>query len=252
MSDDDPFFVGWSSDAPDVDRRFMLGAALGLTLAGIGAAHLLATRQNSPGSGQWRQSAVRDWVGLLVRDPYPMLRMHDASGGRRTAFLATTGKRGVAPPPDIGGAVTVRASAITRGRNMMLAAIDGPGWIAPAAVDVAALQDWPVQPMGNAALVGEILDAKCWFGAMKPGFGQTHKSCAAVCARGGLPLAFCTPGGALCGDSEATLLFVDEAGRPHGRALAPYVADPVSVTGRIVRIGDITQFRAARQDIRRI
>ena len=119
------------------------------------------------------------------------------------------------------------------------------------AQDVSALQPTLPQDVGCVVLIGEILDAKCWFGAMKPGFGKTHKACAALCARGGLPLAFCSPGGALCGDADRTLLFLDENGRPHGRALLPYVADPVSVTGQIVRVGDVTEYRVAARDIRR-
>ena len=202
MKEDDPFFVGWA-DTPPVDRRFMLGVALGLTFAGAGAASLLAMKQDSPGPGQWRQGAVRDWTGLLVRDPYPMLRTADVDGTPRTAFLATSGKLAVHLRADIDGPVRVRGSAITRGRNTMLAVVDTTDWIAPATLDVAALRDWKLADLGCAVLVGEILDAKCWFGAMKPGFGKTHKSCAALCARGGLPLAFCSPGGALCGEADA-------------------------------------------------
>ena len=252
MKDDDPFFVGWSDTAPKIDRRFMLGAAVGLTLAGVGAASLLAMKQDNPGAGQWRQGDVRDWTGLLVREPYPMLRTTDIDGAPRTAFLATSGKLGVHLPPGLDGPVRVRASAITRGKNTMLAVIDGADWIAPATADIARLDDWKSEDLGSATLIGEILDAKCWFGAMKPGFGKTHKECAALCARGGLPLAFCSPGGALCGDADATLLFLDENGRPHGPALLPYVADPVSVTGQLVRVGDITEYHVAARDIHRI
>ena len=250
---DDPFFVGWADTAP-LDRRFMLRAALGLTLAGAGMASLLAMQQAPPGAGQWTQSDVRDWTGLLMRKPYPSLRTRDLDGTPRTAFLATSGKLGVHArlPPTLRDGVRIRASAITRGPNMMLAVVDDEGWIAPITQDVSALTPAPPDDLGCAVLVGEILDAKCWFGAMKPGFGKTHKSCAALCARGRLPLAFCSPGGALCTTVDTTLLFVDANGRAHGPAVLPYLADPVSVTGQIVRVGDITQYRVALDDIRRI
>ena len=42
--------------------------------------------------------------------------------------------------------------------------------------------------MGNYTTVeGEILDPKCYFGAMKPGFGKVHKSCAIRCISGQIP-----------------------------------------------------------------
>ena len=36
-------------------------------------------------------------------------------------------------------------------------------------------------------LSGELVDPKCYFGAMKPGFGKIHKSCAIRCLSGGIP-----------------------------------------------------------------
>jgi len=39
-------------------------------------------------------------------------------------------------------------------------------------------------------LSGEIIDPKCYFGAMKPGEGKIHKSCAIRCISGGIPPVF--------------------------------------------------------------
>jgi hypothetical protein len=112
------------------------------------------------------------------------------------------------------------------------------------------LADWPERDLGEVMLAGEILDAKCWFGAMRPGFGKTHKACAALCARGGLPLAFCE--GPDCGAEHFAPLFVDAQGRAHGRAILPYVGDPLIVTrARKVRIGDVVQLRADLADLQR-
>ena len=40
--------------------------------------------------------------------------------------------------------------------------------------------------LGVATLKGEIVDPKCFFGAMKPGHGLTHKQCAMRCISGGI------------------------------------------------------------------
>ena len=244
------FFIGWSSDISGVDRRFMIGAGVALVAGGAGLGTALGRLENAPGDGVWDQGAVRAWTGLLLATPYPMLRTLDLDGAPRTAFLATSGKTAVQLPASlIGRTVTVTASLIERGDHAMLAVADGRDWIAPITQAPAIpLAFSPEQDLGPVGLVGEILDAKCWFGAMRPGFGKTHKACAALCVRGGLPLAFCADA---CGDAEAPL-FLDETGRRHGRAILPYVADRVFVSGRRVRVGDIMQFRAPITAIRRV
>jgi hypothetical protein len=35
--------------------------------------------------------------------------------------------------------------------------------------------------------VGEVVDAKCYLGAMKPGDGKSHKACATLCVTNGIP-----------------------------------------------------------------
>ena len=91
-------------------------------------------------------------------------------------------------------------------------------------------------------LAGEILDAKCWFGAMRPGYGKTHKACAALCARGGLPLAFCQLD--VCGDGAEAPLLLDQYGRPFGREVLPHIADPVVLNGRLIEAGDVNAVNA--------
>lgn len=50
----------------------------------------------------------------------------------------------------------------------------------------------PVKPSvvilnsGRKKLIGEIIDPKCYFGAMNPGYGKPHLSCAARCISGGI------------------------------------------------------------------
>jgi hypothetical protein len=245
----DDFFVGWRKQMPAPDRRAMLGAAIALVATGAGLGALAGLRPVAPGGGTWDQGNVRSWTGLLLDAPYPALRWRDASGVR-TGFLATGGKTRVRPPPSlIGTMVRLDASLIARGRNAMLAVREGS--FRPARLSPPPELAWPAPlDRGEVLLAGEILDAKCWFGAMRPGYGKTHKACAALCARGGLPLAFCRIGA--CGDDGLAPLLLDGAGRAHGRALAALVGEPVAVTGRLVDVGDITQLRADIGAIRRL
>lgn len=250
------FFIGWG-ETPRVDRRFLLAASVGLLAMAGGGAALFASVQLPPGDGRWDQDHERDWVGELVRAPYPMLRTRAIDGSARTAYLVSSNKLGVqdrlGPLED--GPVVVRGSLIARGQNAMLAVADGDAWARPASASEGegigiAPADWQTEERGEASFVGEILDSKCWFGAMQPGQGKPHKSCAALCIRGGLPPVICPEG--LCGAESAALLVTDAKGNAHGMDILPFVADRILARGRLVKIGDVTQFRVALADISRI
>jgi len=246
------FFIGWA-ETPRADRRFLLGASLGLMAMAGGAAALLARSAAPVGTGQWDLGDVLTFEGVLVREPYPLLRMVEADGTPATAFLAGSGKTGV--QQRLGtladGPVKVTGSLIQRGKHRMIAAIDEDSWIAAAGAADPRLHSWPEQPLGEALLVGEILDAKCWFGAMRPSSGLVHKACASLCVRGGLPPAFCA-GGMVCGDGTDAPLLLRADGSAHGAELLQLVADPVRAIGQLVRVGDVTQFRADIASIWRI
>lgn len=245
MSRDD-FFIGWAERPPRSHRRFLLAAGLGLTIGGGALAAALASNRPQVGDGVWEMGHVVTLRGQLSRHPYPTLRTMELGQSVRTVFLASNGK-GI-PVIDaalFGGAVSATGTLITRGHHAMMA-VDGLA----QSPDAIALGPPEEVDHGPVLLAGEVLDAKCWFGAMRPGFGKTHKSCAALCARGGLPLAFCRADA--CGDGDDALLLTTERGLAFGRDIIPLVADPVSVMGRLIEVGDVMQVRAPLSAIRRL
>lgn len=250
-ADKDSFFIGWSADTPRADRRFLLGAGLALLAGGAGVGAALGWQAQPPGGGAWDQGKTVSIQGVLEAQPYPALRTIGADGRLQTVFLATSGKLNVTPPPHLVGKWTeVSGTLIERGRNKMLAVNAFAADRSTAGGEPPGLRDWPVRDLGEAMLTGEILDAKCWFGAMRPGEGKVHKSCAALCANGRLPLAFCAT--SMCSDATEAPLLLTAAGQAHGPEIAPFVADPVAVVGRLVQVGDVRELRVDRAGIRRL
>lgn len=247
------FFIGWDGNVPAIDRRTMLASAVGLVAAGGGAAAWLARAQKSQGDGAWDMADVREFKGFLTTEPYPALRTTDLGGGARTALLVCMTKCGVedrlAVFADGGGAI-VTGSLITRGRHAMITVADGPDWIRAAEdVDIAALASTE-EALGTATLRGEVLDAKCWYGAMRPGDGKVHKACASLCIRSGIPPAFFARDAQ--GGEHALVMTTPEGGRiVPTEAFLALVADPAEASGAIVRVGDILQFRVDPATIRR-
>jgi hypothetical protein len=76
---------------------------------------------------------------------------------------------------------------------------------------------------------GEIIDPKCYFGAMNPGEGKTHRSCAVRCISGGIMPC-------IKYEKDGQLHFAVLVGKEGGtmnEAVLPYVSEPVIIRGRL-------------------
>ncbi len=241
-----PFFVGWSDELAKPTRRQMLGAGLGFAVGAGALGAGLGAMAPPPGPGVWDQGRKVAITGTIYPEPYLHLLTRDLGEGVRPVFLVGPDKTRIEVRPALtftGAAVT--GTMIERGEHAMMA-VEGiypdpaPGRVRPGTE----------KDHGDVLIAGEILDAKCWFGAMRPGYGKTHKACAALCARGGLPLAFAEL--ERCAEGKAGFLFLNERGVAFGPEIIPLVADPVAVRGRIVEVAGLRQVRARLRDVVRL
>jgi len=92
-----------------------------------------------------------------------------------------------------------------------------------------------IESLGTVSLRGEIVDSKCYFGAMNPGYGKTHKSCGSLCIAGGI-----TPVFVVLNESGESNYFIilGENGQPINSELLPYIGDQLTLTGEIARYDD--------------
>ena len=249
--DNEPMFIGWA-ETPPADRRFFLRAGMGLTAAAAALGFGVAALQPPPGTGRWDPDAVREWRGIVSAEPYAMLRTLDLGAGPQTALLACLGKCGVAARLGAlaGQAVVVKGSLIQRGPHSMIAVDEEGDWIrTDRAGGVDPAMAFPArEPLGDVTLNGEILDSKCWFGAMRPASGKVHKACAALCIRGGIPPAFF----ARDSKGQGALMIMTDSGRAYGPGLLSLVADPVRVSGSVQRVGDLLVLDAPLARIQRL
>jgi hypothetical protein len=251
--DDDPY-IGWAK-APAVDRRFLLGAAPLLLGATTGLGWLVAKNLGDPGAGKWETGATQTIEGALVAEPYPMIRVADPASpfGMRTTLVVAEGKctSGLKLAEFDGRPVKASGVLIERKERRMLEVPLSLGrWIEPAPEGLPrVLVDPPVETLGRLSLAGQIMDSKCFFGVMRPSRGKTHKACAALCIRGGIPPSFWARDDK---GRESVLLMTATDGGPIGEDILPLVAEPVAAEGEIVRVGDLLQFRADAGAYRRV
>ena len=89
--------------------------------------------------------------------------------------------------------------------------------------------------LGQRSIQGEIIDPKCYFGVMKPGYGKIHRSCAALCIAGGMPPVLVS---AAESGEEAYFLLTDLKGKPIHKDILPYIGQPALINGEVEQIGD--------------
>ncbi|MFA6045312.1 MAG: hypothetical protein WC718_10040 [Phycisphaerales bacterium] len=216
-----------------------------------------ASRQGDPGGAVWEDEAPKTFAGTIVSKPYPLL-LEQSDGGSPGGNGQVVG--GVTPRLIVEGGkhggqraapfdqqfVMVRGYRLTRDGREIIELAEGKDAIAPA--QGVPRTELKAAFSGLVTLRGEIVDSKCYLGAMKPGEGKTHKACASLCVRGGIPpmLVTLAPDGTL----SYTIIAKTET-EPVGEEILEYVGDEVIVQGQGFELGGIRFIGVANGSIRR-
>lgn len=243
----DAFYVGYLA-LPRAHRVFLSvalpAALLGMLIGSVG----IASQQPEWGGGTWQTGDASEFKGTLALEPYPMLHVAGTEPGSVTTYLLVEmGKFGAgdrfAGLSDLDGtAVSIRGRELQRdGRTMIEIDPDSPSLgptLAPLEWDAPAVRAAPVLGTGFETFSGEIMDSKCYLGAMKPGSGRGHKACATLCISGGIPPVLVVRSGDA---APVYLLLTDPGGRGLDESwlarLRPMIGEPVTLRGRSGRIG---------------
>jgi sulfoxide reductase heme-binding subunit YedZ len=240
----DDFYVGYR-DAPAAQRRFVrLVAPLLIVTAGLVGAGL-AGFQEDPGTGQWLVGEPVRVEGTLLDRPYPML-ITERDGRPETILLVGNGKFGAADQVGgfTGSRVRVEGVPITRDGMRILELRPSERTITELP-GPAAMTDRP--SLGTRTLQGEVIDPKCYFGAMKPGEGKTHKACAILCIRGGIPPMYATR--EADGSMRYYLLTTKDGGPAH-ELVIPHVGEATEVTGEVEQGAGVLHLRVDADSFR--
>jgi hypothetical protein len=255
----DPFFIGWLP-TPVAHRRFLLPLAAGLVVSAAVAAAAVAFFQRDPGGGRWEEDA-RTFDGVVYARPYAMLRVPGEPP--RTMLLVEEGKFGALPRVEAllegraeGLPVRVTGTVLQRDGRWVLEVAEGDaGMRRLTAEEEGRLRSRgrPGPPGSQVlgervTLRGEIIDPKCYLGAMKPGGGKTHKACAMLCVSGGVPPMLVTRD---ADRNETFYLLTTADGGTANEAVGDFVGDAVEVSGRLERHDDLLVLRLAPDGVRR-
>lgn len=246
------FYVGYLPKAPAGLAKRLLRVVVMLNVVSLAVAFALVLGQSPFSESVFEFLNFRDFEGIYVRDPYPGIMIRRPAGpedsfGFSRYLLVAPGKHGFAASGSAEGLkVRMKGSLIYRANQTMVEV--APGSFQPAnGVTEPGRFQWT--DLGTVALYGEIVDTKCYLGVMNPGNGKVHRACAVRCISGGIPP------GLLAKDmhGRATVLLLAGAdGRPLNREVLDFVAEPVRIEGRLLRMGDALLLKAEPKTFYRV
>lgn len=234
----DNFFIGYNWPQAPGSLRVVKRVALGLGVGVVGLSGALAVGHARLEGGVFEFGQVKTVRGTVVEAPYPMLRPDDDAGP--WPLLVARGKHGA----DVvvrgldGRRVEMQATRIARGDYAMLEIATAPvgdaGLTARATVKGSSPAGTGPVPVGEpVTLRGEIVDSKCFLGVMVPGAGTTHRDCASLCLRGGIPPALFVQDP----DGTSTLFLMIGPERQLRQRASAWAGEPVELTGTIGQRG---------------
>jgi hypothetical protein len=237
-----PFYVGYLK-LPRALRGFLAWVLAGLLALDIGLAVIAFAGQPPHATGGW-SSDEAVYIGQFQAKPYPMVRLF-ATGKdpARTVLLVGAGKDG--PPVGMdaldGAMVEARGYPVRRG-DLEVLQIYNP----PVRQDASQLDALPQGPAEPVTLTGEIVDSKCYAGAMNPGEMKAHEACGSFCLLGGIPALFVTRG-----DDGTTRWYVMASpdGGPISDQARRLVGQPVRLSGTIRRGDGLATFTVADDEM---
>lgn len=240
---DGPLYVGYLPLPPKHARFLRVFIPVSLwTLVILNGAILLA--MSDPGAASWNTDDSVTISGRIRDDGTPVLITEDGE----TVLLVRDSKRGAFDGSAREGPAEITGFILERdGRRMLEITQEESDRVATRPIVERVRRMSPSTT--PTTLRGEILDAKCFLGAMKPGHGKTHKACATLCIRGGIPAAMRirNPDG-----TEDIAVIVGPGFSPFPESLRAYIADPVEISGSAFRVGDLTMVAVDPATVRRI
>lgn len=234
----DELYVGYLDETPPGIGRFARRLAVGLVVLAAAIGLCLALLLERFDAGVFEYGTVRDYSGELLVDPHP--RLLTADGPADGYLLVGVGKRELevdepsrrpwspAPPREIELSGTLI-------RNPEAAMLEVHSFVLSDPVSDTLAAEAPGPTGDSQTLIGEIVDTKCYLGAMKPGRGKPHRDCASLCIRGGIPAALLVR--TMSGERQLVHL-LHASGRPAGPEVLDWVGHPVEITGQLRREDD--------------
>ncbi len=238
MKKGDEFYIGYSGKVgkgtKKVLKRFV-GTAVFVLLAGV---FLFGFLQKPAVNSSFDFGDPTRVSGVYHESPYPMLRVQLAENEHKEIVLLGFGKSGPNPflrdlrekEGDLHGKLMTIEGQLIYYNGKTLLEIDDSQKVSVSGKGESIVSS----ALGEVMVEGEIIDPKCYFGVMKPGYGKIHRSCAALCISGGIPPVLVSKDE---NNVEDYFLLTDLKGNAIHKDIVPYIGQPSRLRGEAERLG---------------
>lgn len=193
------FFIGWSNRVPKESSRAIRLLLIPFFVLIPLFVFTLIYYQKSFVDHQFELGQTREFSGVYFDEPKPILVLDDGyypDNFNPSALLVGYGKFGaektISKAEQIWGdlsnkKVKIRGALLYGDGRVVIELTEGAKSVVGVSKSSQRIFENPFVGKYESEYEGEIIDPKCWFGAMKPAEGKVHKSCAIRCISGGIP-----------------------------------------------------------------
>jgi hypothetical protein len=262
MKKKDEFYIGYYPEAPQKIAKTVKIAVFIVILAILSTAFVITKNEKGFSNSQFEYGTLTELEGVLYRKPVPMLRVltgkiadgHDLyksvllvnfqKFGAENLLIAYT-EKGVSEGESL---VKLRGTLIyhdgvtvmelTEQENALCGKVEKKN-VEKSTIEVRKpaniIENRMTENLGEITLQGEIIDPKCYFGAMKPAESSPHRDCAIRCISGGIPPVFVVKNP----QNEANyMLITDENGNAINEKILEFVGIPIRLKGKLEKIDE--------------
>lgn len=236
------FYVGWQDGVPIKTRSFLKKMVIATFIIVPILAIVAVASQRQFNDHKFELGKVKEFSGIYYDKPLPMLKVETGDlpeGTNEYALLVGFGKFGAEgiiekikeKHGEIDGErVQLRGTLIYGADKAMIELTEREGSLQKV-LERPHMTHKPDRVSNPISLTGEVLDSKCYLGAMKPGEGKIHRSCAALCLSGGVPALFKMINEE--GKADYYVLLGSD-GKSINQHLIPYVSKNISIMGQMI------------------
>jgi len=261
--DKNEFYIGWIPAAPEGFSKHVRKVVIALVILVVAAGIILSLSQRKFSTSSFEYGQLTEVKGIYRQFPVPSIKVmteKDVFGNSSyiTMPLVGYGKFGA---EGVIADLEKEKNIILDNKEVRLKGTllysDGKTLLQIDKNDDPLIQvsngdaknnSTVIKELGTVQLTGEVLDPKCYFGVMKPGYGKPHRDCAIRCIAGGMSPVFWVRNER--GEANYYLI-LDENGKKMNEALQDHIAEPVSLRAKAVQYDDWIVLYTNKDSIKR-
>jgi hypothetical protein len=244
------FYIGWMPKAPESFSTHARKTVLSLFIITIICAALLAIAQRKFSTANFEFGILTEVKGIYFNKPVACIKVINGKNifgqlSYITIPLAGFGKHGadgvidaVEKEKNISldkKEITLKGTLLYNDGKLLMQIDENDKPVIAIGNNADTLLLPVKEDLGEQTIKGEIIDAKCYFGVMKPGEGKPHKDCAIRCILGGIPPV-------LRASNEKNennyYLIVGANGEKMNDIVQNFVAEPATIKAKAVKYDD--------------